>query len=56
MIAIRHPNLQSFIARTARAAKIDEELVVAIVAEAEIARAETLGKGEDEQIDGSRRS
>ena len=51
VIAIRHPNLQSFIARTARAAEIDEELVVAIAAEAEIARAETVGKGKGEQGD-----
>ena len=41
---IRHPKLQSFIVRTARAARaahIEEELVVALAAEWEITRAET---------------
>ena len=42
IVTIRHPNLRSFIARTARAAGMDEEHVVALAAESEIARAETL--------------
>ena len=54
-VAIRHANLQSFIARTARAAKIEEKRVVAIAAEAEIAHAERVGKNKREYVDGSRR-
>lgn len=42
IVTMRHPNLRSFIVRTARAAGMDEEHVVALAAESEIARAETL--------------
>ena len=42
VVAIRHPKLRSFIFYTARAADIEEEMIVALAAEWEIARAEAV--------------